>query len=183
MNSLTGVVTRVFGPSLTTAPLSHGNSRRRLLRGLPPLVRSRNSPLCFRLADLDEVAVGIVQVAPCLDLMNLRLGEELRAETLPTFVTLQAAAAPRRVTRRTFTRCAIPPTHSSLRRAPTPFCSRVGTGMSTRMVLDRFGHMFEGARRQAAETMDRVFENVRLVVKWSSKNRMQLRKIKRRQAL
>jgi integrase len=28
---------------------------------------------------------------------------------------------------------------------------------STRMVLDRYGHLFEGARRQAAETMDRVF--------------------------
>jgi len=28
---------------------------------------------------------------------------------------------------------------------------------STRIVLDRYGHLFEGARRQAAETMDRVF--------------------------
>ncbi len=28
---------------------------------------------------------------------------------------------------------------------------------STRMVLDRYGHLFEGHRRQAAETMDRVF--------------------------
>ena len=28
---------------------------------------------------------------------------------------------------------------------------------STRMVLDRYGHLFEGARRQAALTMDRVF--------------------------
>ena len=62
MNSLTGVVTRVFGPSLTTAPLSHGNSRRRLLWDLPPLVRSGNSPLRFRLADLDEVAVGIAHM-------------------------------------------------------------------------------------------------------------------------
>ena len=25
------------------------------------------------------------------------------------------------------------------------------------MVLDRYGHLFEGHRRQAAETMDRVF--------------------------
>jgi len=31
---------------------------------------------------------------------------------------------------------------------------------STRMVLDRYGHFFEGARRQAAETMDRVFSGV-----------------------
>jgi len=30
---------------------------------------------------------------------------------------------------------------------------------STRMVLDRYGHLFEGHRRQAAETMDRVFAN------------------------
>jgi integrase len=29
--------------------------------------------------------------------------------------------------------------------------------VDTRMVLDHYGHMFEGARRQAAETMDRVF--------------------------
>ncbi len=34
--------------------------------------------------------------------------------------------------------------------------------VSTRMVLDRYGHMFEGARRQAAETMDRVFEGVEI---------------------
>ena len=32
----------------------------------------------------------------------------------------------------TFTRCAIPRTHSSLRRAPTPSSSRVATGTSTR---------------------------------------------------
>ena len=30
------------------------------------------------------------------------------------------------------------------------------------MVLDRYGHMFEGARRQAAETMDRVFDGVEI---------------------
>ena len=33
---------------------------------------------------------------------------------------------------------------------------------STRMVLDRYGHMFEGARRQAAETMNRVFDNAKI---------------------
>lgn len=33
---------------------------------------------------------------------------------------------------------------------------------STRMVLDRYGHMFEGARRHAAETMNRVFDNVKI---------------------
>ncbi len=33
---------------------------------------------------------------------------------------------------------------------------------STRMVLDRYGHMFEGARRQAAETMDRIFDAVEI---------------------
>ncbi len=32
----------------------------------------------------------------------------------------------------------------------------------TRMVLDRYGHMFEGARRQAAETMNRVFSGVKI---------------------
>jgi hypothetical protein len=31
-----------------------------------------------------------------------------------------------------------------------------------RMVLDRYGRMFEGARRQVAETMDRVFETVEI---------------------
>ena len=30
------------------------------------------------------------------------------------------------------------------------------------MVLDRYGHMFEGARRQAAETMDRVFGDLEI---------------------
>jgi hypothetical protein len=30
------------------------------------------------------------------------------------------------------------------------------------MVLDRYGHMFEGARRQAAETMDRVSDSVEI---------------------
>jgi hypothetical protein len=34
--------------------------------------------------------------------------------------------------------------------------------VDTRMVLDRYGHMFEGARRQAAETMDRVFGTVEI---------------------
>jgi integrase len=33
---------------------------------------------------------------------------------------------------------------------------------STRMVLDRYGHLFEGARRQAAETMDRIFAGVEI---------------------
>src|SRR6202162_3613029 len=33
---------------------------------------------------------------------------------------------------------------------------------STRMVLDRYGHLFEGARRQAALTMDRVFAGVEI---------------------
>ncbi|MFY9883165.1 MAG: tyrosine-type recombinase/integrase, partial [Candidatus Cybelea sp.] len=33
---------------------------------------------------------------------------------------------------------------------------------STRMVLDRYGHLFEGARRQAAETMDRIFSGVEI---------------------
>jgi hypothetical protein len=33
---------------------------------------------------------------------------------------------------------------------------------STRMVLDRYGHLFEGARRQAAQTMDRVFAGVEI---------------------
>ena len=31
---------------------------------------------------------------------------------------------------------------------------------STRMVLDRYGHLFEGARRQAADAMDRIFADV-----------------------
>ena len=30
------------------------------------------------------------------------------------------------------------------------------------MVLDRYGHMFEGARRKAAETMDRVFGDLEI---------------------
>jgi integrase len=34
--------------------------------------------------------------------------------------------------------------------------------VDTRMVLDRYGHMFEGARRQAAETMDRVFSDLEI---------------------
>jgi integrase len=34
--------------------------------------------------------------------------------------------------------------------------------VDTRMVLDRYGHMFEGARRQAAETMDRVFGDLEI---------------------
>jgi hypothetical protein len=34
--------------------------------------------------------------------------------------------------------------------------------VDTGMVLDRYGHMFEGARRQVAETMDRVFETVEI---------------------
>ena len=33
---------------------------------------------------------------------------------------------------------------------------------STRMVLDRYGHLFEGARRQAALTMDRIFAGVEI---------------------
>jgi len=33
---------------------------------------------------------------------------------------------------------------------------------STRMVLDRYGHLFEGARRQTAETMNRVFAGVEI---------------------
>ncbi len=34
--------------------------------------------------------------------------------------------------------------------------------VDTRTVLDRYGHMFEGARRQAAETMDRVFGDLEI---------------------
>jgi hypothetical protein len=34
--------------------------------------------------------------------------------------------------------------------------------VDTRMVLDRYGYMFEGARRQAAETMDRVFGDLEI---------------------
>jgi len=49
--------------------------------------RSRDSPLLFRLTDLDEVAIGIAHVAPRLGLVNLRLGKELRTQTFPTFVT------------------------------------------------------------------------------------------------
>ena len=48
--------------------------------------RSRDSPLLFRLADLDEVAVGIAHVAARLGLVNLRFGEELRTQTFPTFI-------------------------------------------------------------------------------------------------
>jgi integrase len=51
--------------------------------------------------------------------------------------------------------------------------------VDTRMVLDHYGHMFEGARRQAAETMDRVFRPSRLVVKRSSKRSRWFQKIKR----
>ena len=31
---------------------------------------------------------------------------------------------------------------------------------STRMVLDRYGHLFERARRQAADAVDRIFADV-----------------------
>src|SRR5450755_4585151 len=51
--------------------------------------RFRESPLFLRLAYLDEVAVGIAHVAPRLGLVNLRLGEELRTQTLPTFVAFR----------------------------------------------------------------------------------------------
>jgi integrase len=52
--------------------------------------------------------------------------------------------------------------------------------VDTRMVLDRYGHMFEGARRQAAETMDRVSSTSRLVVKWSSKKPRRFQTYRRR---
>lgn len=51
---------------------------------------------------------------------------------------------------------------------------------STRMVLDRHGHLSEGARRQAAQTMDRVFVKGPLVVKWSSSRPTPANKRKRR---
>ena len=43
-----------------------------------PRAQSRDSPLLFRLADLDEASVGIAHVAPRLGLVDLRFGEELR---------------------------------------------------------------------------------------------------------
>src|SRR3954452_9463500 len=50
------------------------------------VIRASSSPLLFRLADLAEMAVGLAHVAPRLGLVNLGFGEELRTQTLPTFV-------------------------------------------------------------------------------------------------
>jgi len=58
-------------------------------RARPPPVRSRESPLLLRLADFDEVAIGVAHVTPRLGLVNLRFGEELRTQALPTFVALR----------------------------------------------------------------------------------------------
>jgi hypothetical protein len=44
----------------------------------------------------------------------------------------------------------------------TPLVARRNGHVDTRMVLGRYGHMFEGARRQEAETMDRVFETAEI---------------------
>jgi hypothetical protein len=44
----------------------------------------------------------------------------------------------------------------------TPWIARRNGDVDTRMVLGRYGHMFEGARRQEAETMDRVFETAEI---------------------
>jgi hypothetical protein len=48
------------------------------------VIRASSSPLLFRLTDLDEVAVRIAHVAPRPGLVNLRFGEELCTQTLPT---------------------------------------------------------------------------------------------------
>lgn len=54
-----------------------------------------------------------------------------------------------------------PNTH--LRTVLIPYSSRGATGHAgTRVVLDCYGHMFEGARRQAAETMDCVFNDLEI---------------------
>lgn len=60
----------------------------------------------------------------------------------------------------------------SLRHSSNPFLIEEGADhiliarrnghVDTRMVLDRYRHMFEGARRQAAETMDRVFGDLEI---------------------
>jgi integrase len=81
----------------------------------------------------------------------------------------------------TFTRCAIPPTHSSLRRVPTPFWSRDATATSTHAWCST---VTVTCSREHAERQPKRWiafsRPSRLVVKWSSKNRMRFRKIKRR---
>ena len=58
------------------------------LHGEQVRICGSSPPLPFRLADLDEVAVGIAQIAPRLGLMHLGFNEELRTQTFPTFVAL-----------------------------------------------------------------------------------------------
>lgn len=46
-------------------------------------------PLFLRFAYLDEMTIGIAHIAPCLGLVDLRLSEELRPQSLPTFVAFR----------------------------------------------------------------------------------------------
>ena len=145
--------------------------------------------LLWQCVDLEKRTIAIVRqltedAAGRLTLGPLKTKASRRTLELPelTLRALRAWHSTRRADgyngRLVFT---IPPTHSSLRRVPTPFWSRDATATSTcawcstvTVTCSR-----EHADRQPKRWI--AFSGPsRLVVKWSSKNRMPFRKIKRR---
>ena len=74
----TADVSRAEGTTQESSGADDGLSFADTPGGHSSRAQSRDSPLLFRLADFNDVAVGIAHVAPRLGLVNLRFGEKLR---------------------------------------------------------------------------------------------------------